>query len=78
MKNDPERKAPTEDASDQSQASTPDEPMTEQEIALSETSSQVPETGEEPVPAGGDERTPEEKRIAQERELDEKLGTEDK
>ena len=60
----------------QSQASTPDEPMTEQEIALSETQSQVPETGQEPVPTG-DERAAEEERIAQERELDEKLGTED-
>lgn len=61
---------------DQSQASTPDEPLTEQEIALSETSSQTPETGQEPVPTG-DEQAVEEDRIAQERELDEELGTEE-
>ena len=60
----------------QSQASTPDEPMTEQEIALSETSSQVSETDQEPVPTG-EERAAEEERIAQERELDEELGTEE-
>ena len=75
MKKDPERKS-AKDASDQAQASTPDEPMTEQEIALTETSSQVPETGQKPVPTGEDEAA-EEKRIAQERELDKKLGTED-
>lgn len=72
MKKEPERQS-SEEASDQSRASTPDEPMTEQEIALSETSSQVPETGQEPVPTGEYEAA-EEKRIAQERELDEKLG----
>lgn len=61
---------------DQSQASTPDEPMTEQERALSETSSQLPETGQEPVPTG-DEKAVEEDRIDQERELDEELGNEE-
>lgn len=62
---------------DQSQASTPDEAMTEQEIALSETSSPAPETGQEPLPVGDDELADEEKRLAQERELDEKLGNEE-
>lgn len=61
---------------DQSQASTPDQPMTEQERALSETSSQLPETGQEPVPTG-DEKAVEEDRIDQERELDEELGNEE-
>lgn len=76
MKKDPEHHSSRGNDSHQSQVSTPDEPMTEQEIALSETSSQVPETGQEPVPTG-DERAVEEERIAQERELDEKLGTEE-
>lgn len=75
MKKEPERKS-ADDASAQSQASTPDEPMTEQEIALTETSSQVPETGQKPVPTGEDEAA-EEKRIAQERELDKELGNEE-
>lgn len=70
MKNDPERK-PSE-----SQSSAPDEAPTAQEAALSETSQPNSVTGEEPVPVG-DEQADEEKRIAQERELDEKLGNEE-
>ena len=77
MNKNPEDKSPKEKASDQSHASTPDEPMTEQEIALSETQSTVPETGQKPIPAGEGETAAEEDRLAQERELDEKLGNEE-
>lgn len=76
MTNNPQRKPSEEDASKESKSSAEDQALTEQEIALLGTSSPAAATGHEPVPAGEDESTPEEKRIAQERELDEKLGTE--
>lgn len=56
--------------------SAPDEAPTTQEVALSDTSQPNSVTGEEPVPVGEDEAA-EEKRIAQERELDENLRNKD-
>lgn len=77
MKKDPERKPSTEGTSQESKSSAADEALTEQEVALSETSNPTSVAGQESVPVDEDEWAPEEKRIAQERELDEKLGTED-